>query len=230
MDFAFPGNIRELYNIIQRAAILAKGDTNLVEAGDLMVGQRKFTEVKKGDDNVRQDLTNLQRALETLKRSSLVANPIWEGRSFPTEVDYCFVLMPFAEADDIQQVYQNHLKPVIERRCALRCERADDIHDISGVMQSVWESINRSRIIIAEMTGRNPNVFYELGIAHTLGKPVIMITQSMDFVPFDLKHLRCIVYDYKPGRIGKFEDSLEKTVKRVLSSTLSWPTTELRQD
>jgi nucleoside 2-deoxyribosyltransferase len=86
-------------------------------------------------------------------------------------------------------------------------------------MQSVWESVNRARLIIADMTERNPNVFYELGIAHTLGKPVIMITQSMDYVPFDLKHLRCIVYDYKPGTISRFEQVLEKTVRRVLEST-----------
>jgi hypothetical protein len=127
--------------------------------------------------------------------------------------------MPFSSVNDIQSVYENHVRQVVEQKCALRCERADDIHDISGIMQSVWESINRARLIVAEMTGRNPNVFYELGIAHTLGKQVIMITQSMDFVPFDLKHLRCIVYEYKPGQIQTFEANLEKTIKAVLSST-----------
>lgn len=111
-------------------------------------------------------------------------------------------------------------------RCGLRCERADDIYGISGIMQSVWESINRAQVIIADLTERNPNVFYELGIAHTLGKPVIMITQSMDYVPFDLRHLRCVVYDFKPGRIQKFEVILEKTIKTILS-TSSGPTLEV---
>jgi hypothetical protein len=85
-------------------------------------------------------------------------------------------------------------------------------------MQSVWESISKASIIIADLTNRNPNVFYELGIAHTLGKPVIMITQSMEFVPFDLRHLRCILYEYKPKSIKKFELILEKTIRAVLSS------------
>jgi len=96
-------------------------------------------------------------------------------------------------------------------------------------MQSVWEGINRARLIIADLTGRNPNVFYELGIAHTLGKPVIMLTQSMDYVPFDLRHLRCIVYQYKPGSIEKFESALKRTVRRVLSSSTGEPTQILRK-
>jgi nucleoside 2-deoxyribosyltransferase len=86
-------------------------------------------------------------------------------------------------------------------------------------MQSVWQSINEARVVVAELTGRNPNVFYELGIAHTLGKPVIMIAQAIEDVPFDLRHLRCILYTYKPDMITKFEEALEKTVRNVLSST-----------
>ena len=134
--------------------------------------------------------------------------------------------MPFADQNDIQIVYSDHIKNVIENRCGLRCERADDIYDISGIMQSVWESISKASIIIADLTNRNPNVFYELGIAHTLGKPVIMITQSMKFVPFDLRHLRCILYEYKPKNIKKFELILEKTVRSVLSSE-QYPDLEL---
>jgi nucleoside 2-deoxyribosyltransferase len=85
-------------------------------------------------------------------------------------------------------------------------------------MQSVWEGINRAGIVIADMTERNPNVFYELGIAHTLGKPVVMITQSMEFVPFDLKHLRCLVYDYKPAKISRFEEALRRTILTVIET------------
>jgi hypothetical protein len=132
--------------------------------------------------------------------------------------------MPFSDAADVQRVYRDHVRPILQDRCGLRCERADDIYDISGVMQSVWEGINRAQLVIADLTQRNSNVFYELGIAHTLGKPVIMLTQSMDFVPFDLRHLRCIVYEYKPATIGNFERILERTVRTVLSSANPPPT------
>lgn len=225
----YPGNVRELYSVLARAAALAEGDVIKPSELEFFIYDDEPKEKVSGD-SIRRELATARAELESLQRSSIPATPIWEGRRFDTEADYCFVLMPFADLKDMQRVYGDHIKPVVERRCNLRCERADDIHDISGVMQSVWESINRARIIIAEMTERNPNVFYELGIAHTLGKPVIMVTQSMEFVPFDLKHLRCIVYDYKPGAISKFEDALEKTVRRVLASTFAVPVAKLRQE
>jgi nucleoside 2-deoxyribosyltransferase len=176
------------------------------------------------------EVKRLQNELDLVRSATIAANPIWEGRGFATDENYCFVLMPFAEDCDVQDVYMNHVKPVVEKRCGLVCQRADDIHDISGIMQSVWERINKARIIIAEMTDRNSNVFYELGIAHTLGKPVIMITQSMDYVPFDLKHLRCLVYAFKPSRIQQFENALERTIQTVLSSTpVSRAVIELRK-
>ena len=179
LQHSFPGNVRELYAIIQRAAILTQSQQ--IEPEDLNIIQRVSEPITPSNSKaLKGELVAIKSELNSLKRTSIVADPIWEGRRFTTEVDYCFVLMPFSDIKDIQSVYSDHIKPVVEKKCNLRCERADDIHDISGVMQSVWESINRARIIIAEMTERNPNVFYELGIAHTLGKPVIMITQSMD--------------------------------------------------
>jgi len=120
------------------------------------------------------------------------------------------LLLEYSWPGNVQQL-KNAVKS-----CDLRCIRADDIYGVSGIMQSIWEAINSSRVIIAEMTDRNPNVFYELGIAHTLGKPVIMITQSIDDVPFDLKHLRCIEYEYKPHAIKSFTDALIKTLNNVL--------------
>ncbi len=219
-SYSFPGNVRELISILRRAEVTA--DTNTIGEDDLSLGQHAVAPTGVSQDALAE-LSDARAKLDVYQRAAIMASPIWEGRNFATENDYCFVLMPFSDVKDLPAVYQNHVKPVLEK-CGLRSERADDIHDISGIMQSVWESINKARLVIAEMTERNPNVFYELGIAHTLGKQVIMITQSMDYVPFDLKHLRCIVYDYKPTRIEKFEAALEKTVKTVLSSTLipSW--------
>jgi hypothetical protein len=215
--YDFPGNVRELAGIILRAAI--SSESGIIEPEHLSLEPRRSLPTSADIESLRQALANAQQQVETLRQSTIPARPIWEGTSFPIEGDYCFVLMPFSDIADVQRVYTDHVKAVLEQRCGLRCERADDIYDISGVMQSVWEGINRARVVIADLTGRNPNVFYELGIAHTLGKPVIMLTQSMDSVPFDLRHLRCIVYDYKPKTIERLEKALERTVRTVLSAT-----------
>lgn len=76
----------------------------------------------------------------------------------------------------------------------LRCRRADDIWEAPAVMQDVVNLIDKSNLVIADCTGRNPNVFYEIGIAHTLGRDVILLTQNEQDIPFDLRHLRYVQY------------------------------------
>jgi hypothetical protein len=225
--YTFPGNVRELRNLVERVAIMSEAETIQPHDLGLRVAQ-KCVNRDTFDQLLSRNRRN-ERELTDIRRNTIPANPIWQGRWINMEQDYCFVLMPFSESHDMQIVYKDYVKSVIEGRCRLRCERADDINDISGIMQSVWESINKARLIIADLTDRNPNVFYELGIAHTLGKPVIMITQSMDYVPFDLRHLRCIVYNFKPGFIERFQESLEKTIMTVLSSS-SEPSFSLMQE
>lgn len=99
-------------------------------------------------------------------------------------------MMPFdagftAVYDSIQQAVAG---------AGLRCRRADDIWENAAIIQDVVALIDRSRVVICDCTGRNPNVFYEAGIAHTLGREVILITQSEHDIPFDLRHLRYVRY------------------------------------
>lgn len=86
-------------------------------------------------------------------------------------------------------------------QAGLRCRRADDIGENPAIIQDVVALIDRSRIVVCDCSGRNPNVFYEIGIAHTLGREVILISQNEDDIPFDLRHLRYIRYlDNAEGR------------------------------
>jgi DNA-binding NtrC family response regulator len=164
-SYPWPGNVRELANRIQRAVRVARGIKVDVQTLDLPPPQPQLLDTAVAS-HLQQEVTRLRSELDILTGVTIEASPIWEGRRFNTDQNLCFVLMPFATSSDLQNVYFDHVKPTIER-LQLRCERADDIHGISGVMQSVWEGINRARIVIADMTERNPNVFYELGIAHT---------------------------------------------------------------
>ena len=125
----------------------------------------------------------------------------------------CFVLMPFS--GDFNDIYSDHIKPIVES-FGLECIRADEIYSIKPIIDDIINSIKESDIIIADLTERNPNVFYELGIAHAIEKPVILISQSIKDIPFDLKHIRCISYRYTPPDMRKFVDKLKKTIKNVI--------------
>jgi hypothetical protein len=99
-------------------------------------------------------------------------------------------MMPFDAKFD--RVYKS-LQQVAEE-VGIVCRRADDIWENPAIIQDVVSLIDRSKVIICDCTGRNPNVFYEVGIAHTLGRDVILITQSETDIPFDLRHLRYVKY------------------------------------
>jgi len=125
-----------------------------------------------------------------------------------------FMAMPFK--DVLRPIYEDHVKKVVERS-KLRIMRGDDFFTVNSVMQDVWSAICAARIVIAECTGRNPNVFYEIGTAHTIGKPIIFVTQNSEDVPFDIRHIRYIKYDYNPRGMKSFEATLKKTLDETLS-------------
>lgn len=109
----------------------------------------------------------------------------------PPEGDLVSVMMPFDAAFD--PVYEA-LKDAVTKGAGMRCQRADDIWLNEHVMDDIASLIWRSRIVISDLTGKNPNVFYETGIAHTIGRDVIQITQAEADIPFDLRHIRHVNY------------------------------------
>ena len=113
------------------------------------------------------------------------------------ESDLLSVMMPFSA--EFSKTYT--VIKAAGNDIGLRCQRADDIWDQPEVIQDVFSLIYRSRVVVCDFTGRNPNVFYEAGIAHTLGKTVIPIVQNAEDIPFDLRHFRYIKYhDNNEGR------------------------------
>lgn len=127
---------------------------------------------------------------------------------------YLFVLMPFAP--DLKPVYDSHIKKVADT-LNLHIARADDFFSQNSIMHEIWSAIVQSTILIADCTGKNPNVFYEIGLAHAIGKPVILITQKPDDVPFDLQHRRYIHYSYTPPGMEKFERDLAATILQTMN-------------
>ena len=108
----------------------------------------------------------------------------------PPDPNLVAVMMPFTQA--FNPVYE-----AIQRACGanrLQCDRADNVWQESEVIQDVFSLIYRSKIVVCDFSNQNPNVFYEAGVAHTLGRHVVPIAQNTSDVPFDLRHHRYITY------------------------------------
>jgi ClpX C4-type zinc finger len=143
-------------------------------------------------------------------------HPVFSRRSFAPEGDTCFYLGPFAEP--FTTIYKEHIDPIF-KKYNFAISRADEIFSTDIVIEDVWAGINSSSIIVADVTGKNPNVLYEVGIAHTVGKPVLMISQSADDIPFDLRHRRCVIYEYTPPGCRKLEDGIRQTIQYFRQGT-----------
>jgi hypothetical protein len=127
------------------------------------------------------------------------------------ETDLAAVMMPLRA--EFTAVYK-----AIFRACkstGLRCLRADDIWEDSAIIQDIFNIIFRAQVVIVDFTGRNPNVMYETGIAHTLGKHVVPISQSIDDVPFDLTHHRVLKYLGNSEGLKQLEVKLVPRLRQV---------------
>ena len=141
---------------------------------------------------------------------------------------FVFVIMPFDGAFD--SVYESFIKPLFEK-AGFVVHRADDIESQQNILQVVVESIIKSDLIIADLTGANPNVFYELGLAHALEKKVILLTQNIDEIPFDLKPYKSLEYSTHFVEIDQARKRLTAYAKGYLDRSLKFgtPVTDFKQ-
>lgn len=164
---------------------------------------RKPTRIKKYPSNF---LNSLNKAVNDIPINPVVFRIPKEK----PDKSLVSVMMPFKKS--FNKIYN-----VIGTACfqnELQCLRVDEIWDEPEIIQDVFSLIYRSRIVICDFTGRNPNVFYEAGIAHTLGKPLIPIAQNKNDIPFDLRHFRFIKYiNTKIGRDHLKSELSKKMVK-----------------
>jgi len=147
----------------------------------------------------------------------IVASPIWDHGRLERNPRLAFVIMPFRPKWSTY-LYNELLKPAIAA-AGLAPQRADEMMG-RNVLQDIWRAIYGSRLVIAEITEQNANVYYELGIAHTLGKNTILLTQNIDSVPFDLRQQRLISYtDDLPG-YRKLQAELPGHIDAILAEPI----------
>jgi hypothetical protein len=127
----------------------------------------------------------------------------------------CFILMPFREP--FNEYYREILRPALSD-IGLEVNRADDIYGIEPIMSDILSGIIDADIILADVSAKNPNVNYELGIAHALRKKVIIISQDIEDIPFDYRHLRTIIYDrHRTKWAEELSNRIRKTAANVLA-------------
>jgi hypothetical protein len=124
------------------------------------------------------------------------------------KVGYAFVLMPFEPG--LREVFDTIREATENPPWNFICKRADDFFAAGHVLTDILRGIAEGELVIADLTGRNPNVFYELGIAHMVKRPnqIVLLTQNTDSVPFDLRGFRCIVYTQSIQGARKLKEDL----------------------
>jgi hypothetical protein len=132
-------------------------------------------------------------------------------------------MMPFGHWPDLY--YKDILSPAI-KEAGMEPLRADELFSTGTVIEQIWEQIQKAKILLADLTGKNANVFYELGLAHAARKPVVFITGNLEDVPFDLRHLRVIVYDINDAFWG---DKLKSSLVSYLKNAKSEPSKSIPQ-
>lgn len=125
---------------------------------------------------------------------------------------FVFVLMPFDAA--FNDIYKLGIKAACAEAGAY-AERVDEQVYDGSILTRIYNQITKADIIVADMTGRNPNVFYEVGYAHALDQRVILLTKSVDDIPFDLQHHLHIVYE---GVITDLKEKLAHALKWAIEN------------
>lgn len=160
-------------------------------------------------------LNNSYRFLFQRRFKAMIVNPIFQNRDTRINPDSVFIIMPFSEKWS-NEIWEQVLRPAVQEM-GMTPVRADDLYG-QNIMEDVWQGILKASIIICDTTGRNPNVFYELGIAHALGKKVLLLAQNMDDIPFDLRALRHIKYQVSISGGNQLKEKIKVFIKETLSN------------
>jgi hypothetical protein len=137
--------------------------------------------------------------------------------------------MPFGNPDIdpqsarmLELLYMQWIKPAIESiqwnerpEVRIECHRADKTERSGEIITHIIDQLVTADIVIADLSGQNPNVFYELGVRHAVHNNTILIAQNIKDIPFDLRHLRTIQYNYDPEGMLIFRDRLINAIRAI---------------
>lgn len=214
------------YTTLDVSSILGK-ETFLSKFGDVDNRIERFDKFKKDQDYL-SFLIELDKSSQILvnnikkaKEDIMDINPIFKARGLTVDDKMVFCVLPFDE--ERLEIFNEIIKPELEKM-ELRIIRADSVFSNNEVMEDIWTYINKSRFVIADLSGANANVYYELGICHTVGKDVIPICDEVSLkedydgkLPFDINTRRTIFYKNTGAGMLTFTEKLKKTVTSIIT-------------
>ena len=130
-----------------------------------------------------------------------------------------FVIMPFDT--EARPVYEDFIHPTLDN-LGFDVSRADDLLDQRNILRNILSSIESADLLVADLTDSNSNVYYELGLAHALRKPVILLGQDIEEIPFDIRSYRLIIYDSHFARIKDAINDLEECARGFLTGEVTF--------
>lgn len=184
----------------------------------LVVGEAKDVWFKSED--LFQLRKKINHVLEGKKSEPKLGKGLLIRPSFPTvegtvDPGQVFVIMPFSEpwSEDVLMLIK-----AAGEESKLTIVRADDIFVPNNIINDIWQLLNKAGLVVADITVHNANVFYELGIAHTLGKEVVLIRSAEgQKPPFDISVWRHLDYQLSPIKAVEFQKTLSKIFKEYRS-------------
>jgi hypothetical protein len=140
------------------------------------------------------DNYSLSMPASSLLNKFIVANKRWKSDDLRVDYPECFVVMPFSQPWSAA-VYNDFIEPAVKVDAGMDCVKGDDILRIDDLSNNVWNSIVRAGLVICEISAPNPNVFYELGLAHAMGKDCFLLFQKNIPLPADIRGAHYYAYD-----------------------------------
>jgi hypothetical protein len=134
----------------------------------------------------------------------------------------CFVIMPISKSKSCtacqwKSIFDAMIKPAITgSKLGFTCERSKP--RTGNAIKDILTKLNRADVVIADLTDMNPNVFYELGVRHTLRNRTILIAQDMKYVPFDLRSYWVVIYKKDLSGVQDFKDRIRDIMKDMMNN------------
>ena len=203
---ALPGPYYQLREYIGRRSAVKKGKTYRLRVtfngGQIVLYENDVQQLLLRDDSFALG----QVGLRTFRTRARFDNVVVR-REVPT----CFLIMPFAtELDFVHRVIAD-----VVSSFGIHCIRADEVYLSRPVMEDVKQMIAGADLVICDFTGRNPNVYYEAGLADAWRKDWIVLSQTSEDMTFDVRHIRSIRYSNTMGADIRLREELAQALRAL---------------